>query len=150
MENVQEEDWRGASRTKPIMYHIFLNTKGRNVEEVEPSLVHFMKFVENSTKVVAEESGDKRIKRIYRKMESLKKKVEMEANYMKMEERERLMKEEAELRGEKRGRKLERYDTLRRLILRMRTKGYQADEIGDILGEEVSTINEIVQELENK
>lgn len=127
---------------------IFLNTKGENAEEVESSLVHFMRFVENSTKEIAEESGDERIQYIYERMEELKKNSEMEADYMKTEERERLMKEEAEKRGELRGRQLERYDVLKRQISRMRLKGYQTEEIGELLGEESGTIREIMREIE--
>lgn len=127
---------------------IFLNTKGKNKEEVEPELVGFLKFVENSTEEMAVEANDERVQRIYKRMESLKKRAELEANYMKMEERERLMREEAEMRGEIRGKALGEYSKLKSQVSKKRRKGYTAEVIAEILEEDVDTIENIIQELE--
>lgn len=129
---------------------IFLSTKGNNDQEVESALVDFLKFVKNSTKEVAESSEDARIQYIYKKIESLKQQAEMEADYMKMEERDRLMREEAEMRGKKMGEEIGEYNKLKFLVSRKEAKGYTVEEIADMLEEDVDSIQKIMLELEQE
>lgn len=146
MENVQNTDWQEVPELvlEDDCTTIFLSTKGNKDQEVESALVDFLKFVKNSTKEVAESSEDARIQYIYKKIESLKQQAEMEADYMKMEERDRLMREEAEMRGEKIG----EYNKLKFQVSRKCAKGYTVEEIADMLEEDVDSIQKIVRELE--
>lgn len=61
---------------------IFLSTKGRNAEHVPPELVHFLKYVENSTESCARQLDDAVVSRIHARVELLKKSVEWEGRYM--------------------------------------------------------------------
>ena len=65
---------------------IYLNTKGTNDADVPEELIHFLNYVENSTKDYAEESGDEKIQELHRKVEALKKSRRLEEAYMTMEE----------------------------------------------------------------
>lgn len=65
---------------------IFLNTKGRNDPDVPPELVHFLKYVENTTDEFVEKANDPVIKTIHDQVTELKKSREWEAKYMKFEE----------------------------------------------------------------
>lgn len=65
---------------------IFLSTKGTNDSDVAPELVHFLKYVENTTDEFVEKANDPVIKRIHDKVTELKKSREWEAKYMKFEE----------------------------------------------------------------
>ena len=69
-----------------------------------------------------------------------------EADYMKMEERDRLIREEAEMKGEKIG----EYKKLKAQVLRKREKGYSVEEISDMLEENVESIQKIMWELEQE
>ena len=77
-----EEDFPLGDETK----RIFLNTKGKNEEEVSQTLVHFLKYVENSTDGCAERTGDVAVCRIHDKVKELKKSRELEERYMQFEE----------------------------------------------------------------
>lgn len=73
---------------------IFLNTKGKNKEEVEPQLVEFLGFVQNSSGENIQETTDPRIINMYHHLETLKQRADMEADYMTAEERDRQIREE--------------------------------------------------------
>ena len=83
---------------------VFLNTKGKNDAEVEPELISFLRFVENSTAEEARQSADGRIQRMYGRINDLKNREDVEADYMKAEEYRRLMREEAREEGREEGR----------------------------------------------
>lgn len=137
---------------------VFLNTRGTNKEEVEPELIDFLHFVEKSTKDVAESSEDERIHNMYKRIESLKKTVEMEMDYMTAEEWRRILEEEAIQRGMEAGMEAGMKagmeagmeagmkTKLRSIVLFMKEKGYQSTEIVDILGEDADVIKKILQE----
>lgn len=134
---------------------VFLNTKGKNEEEVEPSLIDFLRFIESSTKEVAECSEDKRIQNMYKRIDSLKSRAEMEIDYMKAEEWKRIMKEEAERigmeqgikRGIEQGKEIGEYSKLKSVVSAMWRKGFKTSEIIDILEEDAGVIEKIIEQL---
>ncbi|MEF9945405.1 MAG: hypothetical protein RR869_00260 [Lachnospiraceae bacterium] len=65
---------------------IFLNIKGKNPEEVPEVLVHFLKYVENSTDDFVEDVADATITKLHEKITALKSSRELEDNYMQLEE----------------------------------------------------------------
>lgn len=85
-------------------HKIILNTKGLNDAEVEPELVKFLHYVENSREAVLHETEDERLKRLHEKISTIKASAELEVTYMKMEERDRLIKEEGWKLGKNEGR----------------------------------------------
>ncbi|MFQ6843658.1 MAG: Rpn family recombination-promoting nuclease/putative transposase [Lachnospiraceae bacterium] len=87
---------------------IFLNTKGKNKKEVEPQLVQFLDFIQNSSGDHIQATTDPRIVNMYHHLETLKQRADMEADYMTTEERDRQIREE--------GREEERLKLLTALI----------------------------------
>ena len=86
---------------------IFLNAKGKNVNEVPKALVDFLKYVENSTDASAKESSNDRLQRLHEKVLALKESRELEGNYMHLadwlEEERREGREEGRAEGRAEG-----------------------------------------------
>lgn len=61
---------------------IFLSTKGTNDEETAPELIHYLRYVENSTDRCAEMLQDQNVNRLHDKVTALKKSREWEDQYM--------------------------------------------------------------------
>ena len=80
---------------------IILNTQGRNDDEVDRTLIDFLHYVEHSDEKKLPRDCDERLKRLHSKIAQIKVSEEVEATYMRMEERDRLIREDGELRGEK-------------------------------------------------
>lgn len=83
---------------------IYLNTKGKNNDEVPKELVHFLKYVENSTDECARKYPDDLfLQRLHQKVQEVKRNRDKEMEYMLfgelLDEREEL----AEERGEEQG-----------------------------------------------
>lgn len=74
---------------------IFLNTKGKNSEEVPKELLHFLEYMENSTDSYVSNVQENSITQLHERIRELKKFRELEERYMTIEE---LMKER-ELQG---------------------------------------------------
>lgn len=85
---------------------IFLNTKGRNDTEVSAELIHFLKYMENSTDTFVEQVTETSIMQLHDRVKSLKKWRELEARYMTVQdwidrEAKKAAKEAAEIAAEK-------------------------------------------------
>lgn len=65
---------------------IFLSTKGKNEDEVPKELVHFLKYIEESTSEYVSTITDESIIRLHEKVMELKKWRKLEARYMTVEE----------------------------------------------------------------
>lgn len=118
---------------------IILNTKGRNDEEVDRTLVDFLHYVENSREEELSENCDIRLKHLHNKIAQIKLSDEMEAAYMRTEEWERLIEEKGQKRGEKAGQEKERI----RIICTNLQKGRSAEDIADFLGEDAKEIGKL-------
>lgn len=90
-----EKDFPLKDGTKKI----FLNTRGKNPQEVPEELVNFLHYVENSTDEYVRETDDTAIVRLHSRVSALKKNREWEHRYMQVEELIR----RAELKAEKKG-----------------------------------------------
>lgn len=84
---------------------IFLNTNGTNAEEVEPELVDFLHYITESNDTGLRENSDHRLKDLHHKIQQIKASDEMEASFMKAEERERLIREKGREEGREEGRR---------------------------------------------
>lgn len=90
---------------------IFLNTKGKNEDEVPEELVHFLKYMEESTSEYVSSITDESIIHLHEKITELKKQRKLEARYMTVEEWMNAMakkavaeaREEAETKGKAEG-----------------------------------------------
>ncbi|MBD5544491.1 MAG: hypothetical protein HDR01_09690, partial [Lachnospiraceae bacterium] len=65
---------------------IFLNTRGRNDEDVPKELVHFLKYMEQSNDEYVSELTEESIIKLHEKVTELKKWRRLEAGYMTLEE----------------------------------------------------------------
>ena len=81
---------------------IILNTKGKNDHEVEKTLADFLHYVEKSSDENVPEDCDERLKHLHKKIHKIKMSEEMGVSYMKMEERDRLIRAEGRAEGEAR------------------------------------------------
>lgn len=95
---------------------IFLNTKGRNAEEVPKELVHFLEYFEKSTDTYVATVSEDSIRTLHEKVMTLKKSREWEAGYMKFEEFVSLQKEESFEKGRLEGELKGRFEMLSLLL----------------------------------
>lgn len=79
---------------------IFLNTRGKNADEVPKALIHFLKYVEQSTDEYVASIEDEAVEKIHNKVKQLKEWRELEASYMYFEE----LLEERQKEGKAEGR----------------------------------------------
>lgn len=119
---------------------IVLNTRGNNDSEVEQSLIDFLHYVEQSGERNLSENCDERLRRLHEKVIHIKSSEEMEAAYMRMEERDRLIREDGKAEGEAR--------KLIQIVCRMLQRGSSPKEIAEVLGEDILQIQEICRAAE--
>ncbi|MDO4452089.1 MAG: Rpn family recombination-promoting nuclease/putative transposase [Lachnospiraceae bacterium] len=117
---------------------IFLNTRGKNDAEVPKVLVDFLHYVEKSRADMLDENSDERLKRLHKKINHIKNDEQMEVSYMKMEERDRIIRESGEKFGQ--------YTMIFRFLLnRGKTN---VEEISKIFGEDrerIETMEELIR-----
>ena len=73
---------------------LLLSTKGENKEEVSKELVDFLHYVTESNENGLPDECDERLKRLHESIREIKASADMEVEYMKMEERERIIRDE--------------------------------------------------------
>lgn len=78
---------------------LLLSTKGENKEEVSKELVDFLHYVTESNENVLPDECDERLKRLHESIREIKASADMEVEYMKMEERERIIRDEGKQIG---------------------------------------------------
>ena len=71
---------------------LLLSTKGENEEEVSKELVDFLHYVTESNENGLPDECDERLKRLHESIREIKASADMEVEYMKMEERERIIR----------------------------------------------------------
>ena len=99
---------------------IFLNTRGTDEEEVSEELIQLLRYFEQTTEENAVGSHSRKIEKLQKRVEEIKKNEEVGIRYMnafeeKMWER-REGREEGERIGEKRGEKRGRQEIARRMV----------------------------------
>ena len=106
---------------------IILNTKGTNDDEVEKSLVDFLHYVDHSSEENVPDDCDERLKHLHKKIYEIKSNEQMGVSYMKMEERDRLIREEGEMKGEIKG----EIKAIVSIVRRMLKNGYDINKAAD-------------------
>lgn len=122
---------------------IFLNSKGKNDEEVSQELIEFLRYVENSTDEVAAEAESERVKRIHERVCKVRTSEEAGVKYMQAWEEKYYEREEGREEGIAEGERKK----LKELIRKKLAKGKTVDEIADMLEESVETIEELMKDL---
>ena len=82
---------------------IFLSTKGENDDEVPKELIHFLGYMVNSTDEYVSQVKDDNISLLHDKVTKLKKRRELEAQYMTFEELVRSRESKASAAGKAEG-----------------------------------------------
>ena len=123
---------------------IILNTKGKNDHEVEKALVDFLHYVEKSSDENVPEDCDERLKRLHKKIHQIKMSEEIGVSYMKMEERDRLIRDEGLRRGRAEGR-AEGKAELISIIRKKASRGMAAADIADWLETECGEVKRILE-----
>ena len=103
---------------------IILNTKGESEAGVDRALIDFLHYVEKSSEENVPEDCDERLKHLHKKIHQIKMSEEMGVSYMKMEERDRLIRAEGRAEGEAR---------LVSIIRKKVSKSMSAADIADLL-----------------
>lgn len=101
---------------------IFLNTKGKNVNEVPSNLVKFLQFVGADEEGCTKDFGDEFVRRLQLSVERIKKSREMEAKYMQLE----LMLREERRHGRAEGKAEGKAEGIAEAVL------YILSDIGDV------------------
>lgn len=114
---------------------IFLNTKGKNIDEVSEELIEFLDYVEHSTAETANKVKSARVKRMHERVCRVKLNEEVGVKYMQAWEEKYYEREE--------GREEGRIKTLVTLVCKKLAKGMGAADIADMLEEEEDLIQEI-------
>ena len=78
---------------------LLLSTKGENKEEVSKELVDFLHYVTESNENGLSDECDERLKRLHESIREIKASADMEVEYMTMEERERIIRDEGKQIG---------------------------------------------------
>ncbi len=123
---------------------IILNTKGKNDDEVERSLIDFLHYIENSSEENVPADCDNRLKDLHRKIHEIKSNEQMGVSYMKMEERDRLIREEGERIGKRQGEIMGETKMIVSIIRKMLSKEDDAIKIADNLGIEKEYARKII------
>ena len=118
---------------------IILNTRGSNDDEVEKELVDFLHYVEKSCDGNVPEDCDERLKDLHEKVKAIKADRQMGVSYMKMEERDRLIRKDGVEIGRNEGEMLKLISLIQKKVL----KGKNAEEIAEDLDEKVEDIRKI-------
>ena len=117
---------------------IFLNTRGKNDNEVSQELVSFLHYLENTTDEMAEKMDSVRIQRIHDRVCKVKNSEEVGVRYMQAWEEKFYEREEGKI------------DKLKELIEKKLKKEKSIEQIADELEEDVSTISELICEMKAK
>ena len=125
---------------------IILNTKGKNDSEVERPLVDFLHYVENSSAAGISEDCDERLVHLHTIVEKIKASEQMGVTYMKMQERDRQIREDGREAGRREGERAK----LLSLVQKKLEKGKTVEQIAEDLEEEISVINGLVKHLEEE
>jgi predicted transposase/invertase (TIGR01784 family) len=126
---------------------IILNTRGNNDQEVEQSLIDFLHYIEKSDDSSISETCDARLKNLHNKVKKIKASEQIGVTYMKMEERDRLIRVDGYSQGHAQGHIQGEQDTIRALIQKKLANNKSIEKIADELETTVEEIQKIMTEM---
>ena len=133
---------------------IFLNTHGKNPQDVSPELVQLLHFMEHTNEAPPADGKCEKVQRLRKKIEAIKSNEEVGVRFMQeWEEREleRIdARKEGEERGEKRGLMLGEQKKLRNQVQKKLAKKQSLEKIAEDLMEDLETIRNIADNLSGK
>lgn len=108
---------------------IFLNTRGKNENEVSKELVDFLHYLENTTDENADRSGSEHIRQIHRQVRKVKQSEEFGMRYLRELEEKMEAKQEGITEGIEQGDYLRLISQVQKKITRGKSLEISADEL---------------------
>ncbi len=118
---------------------IFLNTRGKNHDDITDELRAFLQYIENTTEEVVKSVDSKYLNAIHERVCKVKANEEVGVKYMQRWEEEYYMREEAMKEGRAEG----RVKNLISLVCKKISKGFTALELAEFLEEDIELIQQI-------
>ena len=95
---------------------IFLNTHGTDAEGVSEELIQLLRYFEQTTEENAAGSHSRKIEKLQKRVEEIKRNEEVGIRYMNAFEEKMWERREGEMIGEKRGKKSEQREIARKMV----------------------------------
>lgn len=121
---------------------IFLNTRGKNPSGVSEELIELLRYIEHTTEEVSSSCRSGKIRELQRRIAMIKSSEEIGVKYMQEWEEKVIEQRRAREEGQE-------YQ-LFRMIRRKMLKGCEAEEIADILEEDLNHVGNIYDFLKTK
>lgn len=119
---------------------IFLNTRGKNPEEVSPELIELLAYMEHSTDQVSQNCKSDRIHQMHSRISRMKSNEEIGVKFMQEWEEKILEKRKALEEGRGEG----RTELLKEQITKKLARGCTAEEISEALETDLSVIEKLI------
>ena len=126
---------------------IFLNTRGQHTEGVSQELIELLRYMEHTTEEVSASCTSERIHNIQKRIHAIKSSEKIGVKYMQAWEEKILEQEKAREEGHASGLREGLIQKLKELVEKKVQKGYSAEEIAEMLEEDIETIQKIIAEL---
>ena len=142
---------------------IFLNTRGQHAEGVQKELIELLRYMEHTTEEVSASCTSERIHNIQKRIHAIKSSEKIGVKYMQAWEEKILEQEKAREEGRKEGLAAGLsqghasglregltqggIQKLQELVEKKIQKGYAAEEIAEMLEEDIETIQKLIEEL---
>ena len=126
---------------------IFLNTRGQHTEGVSQELIELLRYMEHTTEEVSASCTSERIHNIQKRIHAIKSSEKIGVKYMQAWEEKILEQEKAREEGHASGLREGLIQKLKEQVEKKVQKGYAAEEIAEMLEEDIETIQKIIAEL---
>ena len=126
---------------------IFLNTRGQHAEGVQKELIELLRYMEHTTEEVSASCTSERIHNIQKRIHAIKSSEKIGVKYMQAWEEKILEQEKAREEGHASGLREGLIQKLKEQVEKKVQKGYAAEEIAEMLEEDIETIQKIIAEL---
>ena len=126
---------------------IFLNTHGQHTEGVPQELIELLRYMEHTTEEVSASCTSERIHNIQKRIHAIKSSEKIGVKYMQAWEEKILEQEKAREEGHASGLREGLIQKLKEQVEKKVQKGYAAEEIAEMLEEDIETIQKIIAEL---
>ena len=126
---------------------IFLNTRGQHAEGVPQELIELLRYMEHTTEEVSASCTSERIHNIQKRIHAIKSSEKIGVKYMQAWEEKILEQEKAREEGHASGLREGLIQKLKELVEKKVQKGYSAEEIAEMLEEDIETIQKLIEEI---
>ena len=126
---------------------IFLNTRGQHAKGVPQELIELLRYMEHTTEEVSASCTSERIHNIQKRIHAIKSSEKIGVKYMQAWEEKILEQEKAREEGHASGLREGLIQKLKELVEKKVQKGYSAEEIAEMLEEDIETIQKLIEEI---